>query len=433
VPEGGIVISMSKMSKVLEINIKEKYAVVQPAVLLRDLQEMLVVKNLFYPPDPTEQDSFIGANIATNASGAKSFKYGVTRNYVLELRIVLPNGELIELKRGKIFAINNQISLQTANGEQIILDIPKYSMPKTKHAAGYFAEDKMDAIDLFIGSEGTLGVITEAKLKLLNAPQNLISGIVFFRDEDKAFGFVNDARSESIKNRNSEDFTKINARGLEFFDYFSLQLLKDDYTQIKNEHKVAIWFEQELEPTIENDLLENWLTLLEKHSADIESSWFASDKKDSARFKEFRHAVSARVSDYIASKGIKKIGTDTAVPVENFKTFYEEMKNSVKEHSINYVCYGHIGDCHLHLNMLPVNQTEFEKAKKLYRSFCKRAIELGGTISAEHGVGKMKRDYLLDMYGEKNIIQMAELKKQLDPNKILGIGNIFEEKYLYDK
>ena len=432
VPEGGVVVSMSKMNKVVEINAAKKFAILQPAVILRDFQELLYEKKLFYPPDPTEQDSFIGANIATNASGAKSFKYGATRNYVLELRIVLPNGEIVEIKRNKIFAKENRIILHTQNDKEILLDIPKYLMPKTKHAAGYFVKDNMDAIDLFIGSEGTLGVITEAKLKLLDAPKNLMSGIVFFNDEDNAFNFANDVRAKSIQNRNSEDLAKINARGLEFFDFYSLQFLKSDYPQIKNEYNAAIWFEQESEATIEDSLLDNWITLIEKHSADIEATWFAADNTELKKFKNFRHEISSKVSEFVVNKGVKKVGTDTAVPVEHFKIFYEEMKKSVKEHSINYVCYGHIGDCHLHLNMLPSNQIEFEEAKKLYRNFCKLAVQLGGTISAEHGIGKMKKDYLLDMYGENNIKQMAKLKNQLDPNRILGIGNIFEEKYLYD-
>ena len=432
VPEGGIVISMSKMNALLEINTEKKFAITQPGVILRDFHDKIGEKKLFYPPDPTEQDSFIGANIATNASGAKSFKYGPTRNYVLEIRVVLPNGEIVKIKRNEFFAKDNELILRTVTGKNIILDVPNYLMPKTKHSAGYFVKENMDAIDLFIGSEGTLGVITETKLKLLEAPSNLISGIAFFNDEDNAFNFVDDVRSESIKNRESENLSRINARGLEFFDYYSLQLMKGNYPQIKNEYKAAIWFEQESELKIEDNLLNNWVTLLQNHSTDIENTWFAADNSELEKFKIFRHLISSKVSEFVACKGIKKVGTDTAVPVEKLKFFYEEMKKKVKEYSINYVCYGHIGDCHLHFNMLPSNQKEFEKAKQLYRSFCKLAVDLGGTVSAEHGIGKMKRDYLRDMYGVENIQQMANLKNQLDPNKILGIGNIFEEKYLYD-
>jgi D-lactate dehydrogenase (cytochrome) len=260
----------------------------------------------------------------------------------------------------------------------------------------------------------------------------LISGILFFNKESDALDFVDDARTLSIKHRAAKNKTEINARGLEFFDFHALQFLRNDYPQINENHKAAIWFEQEINSETENLLFGKWNTQIEKHNADIENSWFAMDNSELEKFKNFRHAISAKVSEYIAKKGFRKVGTDTAVPVEHFREYYYWMKKSVAENELDYICYGHIGDCHLHLNMLPKNETKFISAKKLYAKFCKRAVELSGTISAEHGIGKMKRDYLLDMYREKNIKAMAKLKKKLDPNCLLGIGNIFDEKYLND-
>lgn len=432
VPEGGIVISMSKMDKIIELDAYNNFAIVQPAVVLRDFQDAVSEINLFYPPDPTEQNSFIGGNIATNASGAKSFKYGPTRNYVLEMKIVLPSGEVLKLKRGEKFAVGNKLELITENNIKIIIDLPSYSMPKTKHAAGFYTKENLDAIDLFIGSEGTLGVITEAKLKLLDAPEKLISGVVFFENENNAFNFVDEARNESLKHRNSNNFSNINARGIEFFDFFSLQFLKEGYPQIKDYHKAAIWFEQETDNNSEDELTQKWLNLLEKYSADIENTWFAVDNSELEKFKDFRHLVSSKVSEYVNKMGFRKVGTDTAVPAEEYRKFYYEMIQDVKNAKLNYVCYGHIGDCHFHLNMLPKTKIEFEECKKLYNTFCIRAAELGGTISAEHGIGKMKRENLLDMYGFESIKQMAHIKNILDPNRIMGIGNMFEEKYLYD-
>jgi len=432
VPEGGIVISMSKMNKIIELNTQHRFALVQPAVTLRDIQTTVSKNNLFYPPDPTEQDSFIGGNIATNASGAKSFKYGATRNYVLELKIILPNGELLKLKRGENLAGGSKLTLNTENGNQIIINLPSYSLPKTKHAAGFYVKENLDAIDLFIGSEGALGIITEVKLKLLDYPEKLVSGVVFFDNEENALNFVDEIRTESLKHRETKDLGNINARGIEFFDFYSLQLLKADYPQIKDYHTAAIWFEQETDSNNEETLTQKWLNLLEKYSADTDNTWFAVDNREIEKFKDFRHSVSSKVSEYIGKKGFRKVGTDTAVPIESFRKFYDEMKQAVKAKKINYVCYGHIGDCHFHLNMLPKTKDDFEECKILYKRFCNRAVELGGTISAEHGIGKMKREYLLDMYGFESIKQMAEIKNKLDPNRIMGIGNIFEEKYLYD-
>ncbi len=432
VPEGGIVISMSKMNKVIEINSQDNYAIVQPAVVLRNFQEVVLKNRMLYPPDPTEQDCFIGATIATNSSGAKSFKYGATRNYVLELQIVLPTGDVVKLKRGENFAVEKKLKLTTQNGFVINIDLPNYNIPNVKHTAGYYTKPNMDAIDLFIGSEGTLGIITEAKLKLLEETENLISGILFFVDESKSLDFVDDARTESIKHRTTKDKIEINARGLEFFDYYSLQFLKDDYQQINNNYQAAIWFEQETTCGTEDELLEKWMHLMEKHSADIENSWFAVDNNELEKFKRFRHAISSKVSEFIAQKGLRKVGTDTAVPINSFRKYYKEMKTCVTEAGLNYICYGHIGDCHLHLNMLPQNENELIIAKNLYKTLCNSAVKYGGTISAEHGIGKMKRDYLVDMYGEKNIREMAKIKKALDPNMVLGIGNIFDEKFLYE-
>jgi D-lactate dehydrogenase (cytochrome) len=432
VPEGGIVISMSMMDEIVEINSEKKYAIVKPAVILREFQNAVSSQECFYPPDPTEQDCFIGATISTNSSGAKSFKYGPTRNYVQELRVLLSDGELLIIKRGENFANGKELSLTTQSGKQIKIDLPEYLIPNTKHSAGYFTKKNMDAIDLFIGSEGTLGIITEAKLKLLVKSENLISGIVFFENEADALDFVDDVRIQSQLNRATKDETNINARGIEFFDYFSLQFLKEDYQQINNNHKAAIWFEQETNSETEEILFDKWTKLIEKYNADIENSWFALDNSEREKFKNFRHGVAAKVTEYIAPKGLRKVGTDTAVPVEHFRKYYSEMTAAATENNIDYICYGHIGDCHLHLNMLPKNENELALAKLLYAQFCKRAVELGGTISAEHGIGKMKRNYLFEMYGEENIKQMAMIKRKLDSNSLLGIGNIFEEKYLND-
>ncbi|HEX2963287.1 MAG TPA: FAD-linked oxidase C-terminal domain-containing protein, partial [Ignavibacteriales bacterium] len=119
-----------------------------------------------------------------------------------------------------------------------------------------------------------------------------------------------------------------------------------------------------------------------------------------------------------------------AVPDEAFKGFYHELQSKVENAGLNYIIYGHFGNSHAHLNMLPENEDQFKEAKKLYMEICRRAVELKGTISAEHGVGKLKKEYLMMMYGEENIKQMAHLKMSLDPNKLLGLGNIFDEKYL---
>ncbi|MDX9923857.1 MAG: FAD-linked oxidase C-terminal domain-containing protein, partial [Ignavibacteriaceae bacterium] len=170
-----------------------------------------------------------------------------------------------------------------------------------------------------------------------------------------------------------------------------------------------------------------WFNFLDQSNADIDNSWFAFDEKNLEEFKDFRHAISWKVNEFITQHGFRKVGTDTAVPDNYFHEFYSFAKNLVEKQNINYVAYGHFGNSHLHLNMLPENEEQFIKAKSLYYEICKEAVRLGGTVSAEHGIGKMKREYFKLMYSQDEILQMARLKKSLDPNLILGIGNIFDE------
>ncbi|MBI3123860.1 MAG: FAD-binding oxidoreductase [Ignavibacteriales bacterium] len=422
VPEGGVVLSLEKLNKILELNETEKFVLVQPAVILKDLQDYVEEKKLFYPPDPTERNCFIGATVATNSSGARTFKYGPTRDYVLAIRVILPNGETVYLERGKQNVENYSANLLTEQGSEINISVPQFEMPNTKNASGYFCKANMDLIDLFIGSEGTLGIITELKLKLLDYNDNVLSCVVFFPTEDDAFNFIDEARAITKSNG------VISARALEFFDKLTLDFLRPDYATIPLD-TCCVWFEQELDET-EEQLTEAWLELIDKHNADAEKAWIAVDKKEQEKFKDFRHAIAWRVNETVARRGLKKIGTDISVPVESFRSFYKWMTKFVEENNIEYVVYGHFGNCHPHLNMLPKDQADFVRSKEIYFEICREAVRLKGTVSAEHGIGKMKRDYLLMMYGEDTIKQMAKLKLTLDPNRILNIGNIFEEKYL---
>lgn len=427
VPDGGIVIATDKLNNIIKID--KDCATVQPGVLLDDFLKIISKKNFFYPPDPTENNCFIGGTVATNASGAKTFKYGSTRDYVIGLKIVLPTGELLTLKRGEVFAHNYNLNFTTDEGRKISIQLPEISMPSTKHAAGYFIKPDMDLIDLFIGSEGTLGVITEIDLRLLKKPGNILSSVIFFYSEQDAFNFLFEARDKSKANRFSSDDALINARALEFFDYFSLQFMREDFQQIPETAKAALWFEQEI-ISDENILLNTWLELIERHHGDIEKSWIATNENDRENFKDFRHTVAWKVNEFVTQRGLKKVGTDTAVPDESFRGFYNYITKIAEESGIRYVVYGHFGNSHPHMNLLPQNEEEYNKSCDIYKKICQKAVELNGTVSAEHGIGKIKRQYLLDMFGEKKIREMASVKKILDPNLILGIGNIFDPKFL---
>lgn len=425
VPQDGILISTEKLNKIISIDTDSKNAVIQPGVILCDLQKKVESLKLFYPPDPTETNCTLGGNVATNASGARTFKYGSTRNFVEEISIILPTGESTTIKRGEYFSGDNNIDFITEDGKTINLTLPNYKMPEVKHAAGYFNKNKMDLIDLFIGSEGTLGILTKIKLKLINLPQNVLSMIIFFDNENNIFSFVNDIRLKSIDNSN-----KLDLREIEFFDKNSLNILRTDFPNIPKNAKGAVWIEQEFELADEENILQVIDKRIEVHKGNVENIWFALNQKEQNELKKFRHAIPIKVNEIISSRELFKIGTDTAVPDDKFDIFYNYTKHLIKEHNLDYVVYGHVGNSHLHFNMLPKDKDELLLCRQLYRKICTKSVKLGGTISAEHGIGKLKTNYLLDMFGKENILQMAKLKKSLDPNMILNVGNIFDESLL---
>lgn len=430
VPQGGVVISMEKMNNIIEINQGEKFAIVQPGVILSDFLEKVNEKKLLYPPDPTEKKCFLGGNAATNASGEKTFKYGPTRDYIMELEIVLPTGELLNLKRNDETVDNYLLNLHTDNDKKFSIVIPDYQMPATKNASGYYCKRDMDAVDLFIGSEGTLGVITKMKLRLLPAPEKIISCIVFFNKEINALEFVRQARNISYDTRLRKDFRTIDALALEYFDERALKFLSNDYQQIPGDAEAAVWFEQEVNKSNEDSFFDAWLDLIRKFNGDEESAWFAVTDADKIKLHEFRHTISWKINEFISKNNFRKLGTDVAVPDINFEELYYYSKNEVTNANLNFVIYGHFGNSHIHLNILPNNNLEFERGKLVYRDICLKAIELKGTVSAEHGIGKIKRELLLAMYGEENIKKMMQLKKQFDPNLILNKGNLFYESLL---
>ena len=425
VPTGGIVLSTEKMNRILEINDEEKFAIVEPGVLLSDFLKELKPKKLYYPPDPTELNCFLGGTVATNASGSKTFKYGPTRDFVIGMEIVLPTGDILALERGKNFAQKSKLSLLTEDGSNIELIIPSVKSLPTKNTAGYFCREGMDAIDLFIGSEGTLGILTKLKLKLLPAPQKVISAVIFFNSENDGLKFIEESRNKSYNSRKNKLPFSIDALALEYFDKYALNFLRDDFPKIPQDTNSAVWFEQEVNEESSNQITDLWIKLVEKHNGDLNHSWIAMNEKDKSQFVEFRHRVSTKVNEFISSRNFRKLGTDFALPDKELKNFYFRIKNDVTKARLDYVIYGHFGNSHIHLNMLPKNIAEFETAKILYNNMCLSAIKSGGTFAAEHGVGKNKKALLYEMYDEGVIAGMWRIKQTLDPNLILGSGNIF--------
>ena len=443
VPFGGTVIATDRLNSIRSIENTGGggHAIVEAGVRLIDLQSAVDSHGLLYAPDPTERTCLIGGNIATNASGARTFKYGPTRKYVKALKIALATGDLINIRRGEMFARDHEISLPLDNGRVIVAKLPSYEMPHVrKHASGYYVAPGMDVIDLFIGSEGTLGVILEAELELLPKPLGLLSGVVFFTDEGDLLAFVRAARERSLRHRlqsmtgsdgsPAEGYDTFDARAIEYFDQESLRFLRQKYPTVPEPASGAIFFEQETTPETEDAVMSDWLSLLETHRALADQSWFATNEPDQIKLREFRHALPVLMNEWFAQHRQKKVSTDMAVPDDQFAGMLRFYQDNLRNGDLRYTIFGHIGDNHVHVNILPRNDTEAGKAWDIYRQFISRAVEVGGTISAEHGIGKLKREYLRQLYGDEHLREMAALKRAFDPAGILGRGNMFDEKLL---
>jgi len=437
IPFGGIVISLEKLNRIIKIDRAEQIAVIEPGVILADLQRAVDAEGLLYPPDPTEWSCQIGGTVATNASGARSFKYGSTREFVNRLKIILSDGDTLEIVRGKHLSDETgSIYLETDSGRKINVKAPSYDRPDVrKNVSGYFNSRPLDAIDLFIGSEGTLGVIAEIELRLVKKPAGFFSGIVFFENENDLLAFVDEAKALSFSTRSgsvdsSPSSDSPDASLIEYFDSNALKFISDRFPETPEGMAGAIFFEQETNERNEDGLLAAWNALLEKYGADLDRSWFTTNEQDLEKMREFRHALPVSVNERISKYKQRKVGTDMAVPDVNFASFLRFYKSALDSSGLDHVIFGHIGDCHLHANMLPKNEDEATAARYLYGRCVAQAIMLGGTVSAEHGIGKLKRKYLSAMMGERYLNEMAGIKGALDPKRILGLGNIFDVGYL---
>jgi D-lactate dehydrogenase (cytochrome) len=411
VPFGGIVLATDRLNRIKVIDRTNDTAVAEAGVILSDFQRSVENEGLLYPPDPTERGCFLGGTVATNASGARTFKYGPTRNYIAGLQVVLASGEVLDLKRGEIRADERG----RMRFGPIDLQLPDLRRPATrKNATGYFVAPQMDAIDLFIGSEGTLGVICEITARLLPKPQGLLSGVVFFENEPDVLALVAEVRAH------------VDARAIEFFDRESLNFLREKYPAIPASAVAAIFFEQETTPATEESVFEQWTTLLDQHHA-LTDSWFATNTADQAKLREFRHQLPVLMNEWFAHYRQRKVSTDMSVPDDAFPGLFRLYQETLRDSGLRYTIFGHIGDNHVHVNILPRDDAEGSRARQLYVQFLKHAAAAGGTLSAEHGVGKLKREYLRLFYTDDQLRDLASIKHALDPKGILGRGNIFSE------
>ncbi|AKJ64198.1 FAD-binding oxidoreductase [Kiritimatiella glycovorans] len=425
VPEGGTILNLSRMNRIGAI--KEGRIKVQPGVLLSDLNEDLEREGLFFPPDPTETSASIGGMLACNASGAMSFHYGPTRRWVRALRIVLPGGDTLQLERGQK-AEGRRFRLTTESGREIDGELPSLPMPEVKNAAGYYVRPDMDLIDLFIGMEGTLGVITEAELELRAVPAARTALCAFFPDESGALRFVRALRDQ------------LDPVAIEFFGHHALDLLRRartehaafaDLPELAPHFNTAIYFEFHggKEDEVEASVVQA-AELIVECGAGEDDCWIAETPRDIAVHKAFRHATPEAVNLLIderrkAYPSLTKLGTDMAVPDAHLEETLCLYRSDLDGAGLEYVIFGHIGDNHVHVNILPRDPAELEQGKKLYLKWADQVVAMGGSVSAEHGIGKIKVPLLEIMIGQEGIDAMRRLRRIFDPEERLNRGNLF--------
>ncbi len=461
VPNGGALMSLERMNRILGIKwddrTNEWQVTVEAGIILRDFQERIAKKDLrmnenspdsdwkdlplfrsdsnqyLYPPDPTEESASLGGTVATDASGARTYFYGRTRKHIRALRIVLATGDVLAIRRGDYIVDSSRTAeIHCLDGRRIVLPIPSYDYAEVKSAAGYFSRRNMDLVDLFIGSEGTLGVITSVEVALAVAPSHTAMFLAFFPSSDSAVGFVLRVRSHKLVE------APLTLHSMEYLDINSVNLLRgmnrvgetsvgvrlpegDSWTAILSEFAYG-------------DLSEAVGFLqgpLEEFGSSMESAIAGIEQREKDTLRALRHMVPDAINRIVAKRksavpGIHKFGTDTAVPNGSLQLLMRYYSQRLSASKLEHYVFGHIAENHLHVNLLPRNTMELDEAERLVRESVEKAVSLGGTISAEHGIGKMKRDLVKTMYTDANIEQMAATKRALDPNWILSPGNILK-------
>ena len=389
ITDTGILLSLRSLDRIASVDAAARSIMVGAGALVGDIKRMAAASGLLFAPDPTsEEESTIGGAIACNASGARTFKYGATRQHVNALTVVMANGEQKTFRRSNL----------------------------EKNTVGYaFAHDP---IDWFIGSEGTLGIVVEAELSLLPLPEHVIGVAVFFRAEEDALRFVISARESR----------QVSPRCIEYFDERAIGIARkaSSGTSIPADSGAMVYVEEE----VVNDLdstLERWSGLIESTAPDFEPVVFDGENQ-LREARRMRHSVPATMNErggkYIRAGG-RKVSTDWAVP-------YRQLGEAIRTARViatgaridQAVTYGHAGNGHPHQNFLARDRDELATIEKVVEQTLRHVLSLGGTVAAEHGIGKLKRKWLPLQMNALQIAMMGAVKRELDPQGLLAPGNI---------
>ena len=389
ITDKGMLLSLRSLNQISDLDVKSRTVRVGPGAIIADIKKTVAAAGLLFAPDPTsEEESTIGGAIACNASGARTFKYGATRKHVRALKVVMASGELLEFRRSDL----------------------------EKNTVGYaFAHDP---IDWFVGSEGTLGIIVEAELGLLPLPQRVVGLATLFKEESEALKFVIAAREAA----------SVAPRCIEYFDEQALKIARHSAPEaaIAQDAGAMVYVEEEINDHLDASLA-RWLELMESIALDFEPLVFDGE----ARLREarrIRHSIPATMNEKGGrhrDAGGRKVGTDWAVPYRKLEEAIQPARSLATDRGLEApVIYGHAGNGHPHQNFIARDARELTTIEDVVEQTLRHILSLGGTVAAEHGIGKIKRRWLPLQMNPLQRSMMTAVKRDLDPLGILAPGNI---------
>ena len=389
ITDKGILLSLRGLSSIGEVDTAAKSITVGTGALLGEIKRAAAAAGFLFAPDPTsEEESTIGGAIACNASGARTYKYGATRRHIRALQVVLASGEVAEFRRTEL----------------------------EKNTVGYaFAHDP---IDWFIGSEGTLGIIVGAELSLLPLPARVVGLAVPFRSEADALRFVVGVRES----------TRVAPRCIEFFDSQALEIARTSgaTTKLPAGSDAMVYVEEEIAGDVD-EVLGKWAELMEEVASAMEPLVFEGEGQ-LREARRLRHSVPATMNERGGrhrAAGGRKLSTDWAVPYRKLADAIGTARELATARGVaQSVIYGHAGNGHPHQNFLARDAAEVTTIEGVIEETLRMVLSLGGTVAAEHGIGKIKRRWLPLQMNPLQISMMTAVKRELDPHGILAPGNI---------
>ena len=419
-------------------------------VTLAELQAALAVEE-YLPPVPTYDGAQVGGVVSTNASGASTFKYGSVRQWVQGLTVVLASGEVLDLERGEYQAhADGYFELLHTSGQVMRVPVPRYVMPDVpKRSAGYHAAPGMDLVNLFIGSEGTLGVITQATLRTRSPLPPVATLLIPCPDESSALALTAILRRAAQRAWTGHAASP-DVRAVEYLDRRCLGLLREEGADrscgvpLHPDDGALLIVQVELPP---GDL--SWLELLDgdpaRHplpalvqllaGADrLERTELAlpGDRR-AAQLLALREAVPASINRRFAraqlgtDPGISKVGADMVVPFARLPEAMTLYRKAFEQAGVDYAIWGHASDGNMHPNMLPGTLDDVRRARAALLELGQTITDLGGCPLAEHGVGRsaVKQALLRQLYGEQGAAEMRDVKRAVDPDGVLSPGVLF--------